>query len=201
MNFTCPEIKYWMLKKSFYRREDVTLVARELLGKVLVTHMDRRITAGIIVETEAYSWQERGCHAWNNRMTPRNAPMFEPGGIAYVYRCYGIHNLLNLVTGQKGSASAVLIRALEPVDGLKWMERRSADVRKPTSGPGKLTRAMGITDRHDRTDLITGNIWVEDRGVVPNEICAGARIGIDYAGDDARLPWRFTMAGNRWVSR
>jgi len=189
------------LGKAFYRQEEVTMVARALVGKVLVSQIGRRTTAGIIVETEAYSWRERGCHAFGNRITPRNASMFEAGGVAYIYRCYGIHNLLNFVTGREGSGEAVLIRALQPLVGLKWMEERCGNPRRITSGPGKLTRALAITTEHDRMDLVNGRIWVEDRGEDLPKIIAGPRIGIDYAGDDAALPWRFSLMGNPWVSR
>lgn len=190
-----------VLKKSFYRQAVVTGIARDLLGKVLVSRIGRRTTSGIIVETEAYSWQERGCHAFGNRMTTRNASMFEAGGILYIYRCYGIHHLLNVVTGQKGMGEAVLIRALEPLEGLKWMEARTGSSARITSGPGKLTKAMGITTDLDGSDLKSAPVWIEDRGILIPEISTGPRIGIDYAGPDAALPWRFWMAENPWVSK
>ena len=189
------------LGKAFYRGSEVTGIARALLGKVLVCRSGRRTTSGIIVETEAYSWRERGCHAFGNRMTARNASMFGAGGICYVYRCYGIHHLLNLVTGEKGMGEAVLIRAVEPLEGLKWMEERYGREGRLTNGPGKLTKAMGITTGLDGADLVTGPVWVEDRRLPRPEIGEGPRIGIDYAGADASLPWRFWVMGNPWVSR
>jgi DNA-3-methyladenine glycosylase len=193
------------LEESFYQRSNVTHVAKDLLGKVLVTRVNRLISSGIIVETEAYSHTEKGCHAYLNRRTPRNEVMFRPGGHVYVYLCYGIHYLFNVVTGEEGTADAVLIRALQPVDGTKYMIERMAatGIKRITSGPGKLTKAMGI-DRNFNGKFLTGaQVWVEDRGVsiAKNQIVASPRIGIDYAGVDAELPWRFTIKDNEWVSR
>ena len=111
------------LSESFYQQSDVVKIARELLGKELFTKVEGKITSGIIVETEAYSWKEKGCHAFNNRKTNRNAVMFLPGGFSYVYLCYGIHNLFNVVTGGDGIPEAVLIRALQPVKGIPLMHQ------------------------------------------------------------------------------
>lgn len=194
-----------LLNEAFYRRQDVTRVARDLLGKALFTRIEGKITAGIIVETEAYSWKERGCHAYNNRMTARNAVMFGEGGHAYVYLCYGMYNLFNVVTNREGKADAVLIRALEPVEGLATMLKRTG-ARKParvTSGPGKLTRALGIDRKHNGVSLTSGHVWLEDAGVKVGRglTLAGPRIGIDYAGVDALLDWRYTIKDNIWVSK
>ena len=190
-----------VLKKSFYRQGEVIDIARALLGKMLVSRIGRRTTSGMIVETEAYSWKERGCHAYGNKMTPRNASMFQNGGILYVYRCYGIHHLLNVVTGQEGMGEAVLVRALEPDMGLRWMEMRTGSSGKVTSGPGKLTKAMGITTDLDGSALGAAPVWIEDHGIHLNKISSGPRIGIDYAGADAALPWRFWVTNNPWVSK
>lgn len=138
------------LTESFYERTNVAKIARELLGKSLFTKISGVVTSGIIVETEAYSWKEKGCHAYGGKLTPRNKIMFDRGGHAYVYLCYGVHNLFNVVTNRAGTADAILIRALEPLEGLKEMQRRRGELQSPfhlTSGPGKLTKAMGI----DRT--------------------------------------------------
>jgi len=192
------------LKKDFYLRPDVTAVAREMLGKRLVTRMDGVVTAGIIVETEAYSWQERGCHAYNNRKTRRNAMMFGPGGYAYVYLCYGIHALFNVVTNHAEVAEAVLVRAVQPERGQLAMQQRCSrqDDRRITSGPGKLTRALGITTANNGVSLLGNTVWLEDGLPGYTAPCiASERIGIDYAGSDAHLPWRFSVAGNPWVSR
>jgi DNA-3-methyladenine glycosylase len=193
------------LNEDFYQRTDVVEIARELLGKILYTRVDGVITGGIIVETEAYSWKERGCHAYGARKTARNAIMFEKGGFAYVYLCYGIHFLFNVVTNGKNTPEAVLIRALEPVAGADRMRLRRSFLKNDlhlTSGPGKLTKALGIGRSFNGKFLLDDEIWIEDSGtkVAPTNIEASERIGIDYAGDDARLPWRFSIAGNAWVS-
>jgi DNA-3-methyladenine glycosylase len=194
------------LTESFYQRTDVVKIARELLGKGLFTDIDGVVTGGLIVETEAYSWKERGSHAYGARKTNRNAIMFEKGGYAYVYLCYGMYNLFNVVTNREGVADAVLIRGLEPIRGLAEMELRRGPVRNPfhlTSGPGKLTKAMGIDRKMNGKFLLDSEVWLEDVGVKigPAKIEASPRIGIDYAGEDAKLPWRFTIKGNKWISR
>lgn len=195
-----------ILPEDFYQRTDVVKIARELLGKVLVTKIAGIVTSGMIVETEAYSWKERGCHAYEARKTQRNAIMFEKGGHAYVYLCYGMHNLFNVVTNKNGIAEAVLVRALEPVHGVKEMEMRRGSLANPfhlTSGPGKLTKALGIDRKLNGKFLLDNEVWIEDTGkkISAGNIEASARIGIDYAGEDARLPWRFTIRGSKWVSK
>lgn len=195
-----------VLTESFYQRSDVVKIARELLGKVLFTKVDGLITGGIIVETEAYSWKERGCHAFGARKTNRNEIMFAKGGFAYVYLCYGMYNLFNVVTNREGVADAVLIRALEPLEGVDVMALRRGKLKQATqltSGPGKLTKAMGIDRKLNGKFLLDDEVWLEDRGIriTPRSIDASPRIGIDYAGDDALLPWRFTVKGNKWISK
>ncbi len=193
-----------VLNEAFYQRSSVTRIARELLGKGLFTRIDGKIAGGRIVETEAYSWKEQGCHAYRNRMTDRNKIMFGEGGRAYIYLCYGIHHLFNVVTNQAGNAEAVLIRALEPLEGIDEMTRRSATskVKGITSGPGKLTRALGIDRSHNGIPLTSKNIWLADLGLTlrKKEIMASPRIGIDYAGADALLPWRFTISDSPWIT-
>ncbi len=194
------------LPKEFYLDRNVVKIAKNLLGKGLFTRINGIVTGGMIVETEAYSWKERGCHAYNARKTARNAIMFEEGGYAYVYLCYGIHHLFNVVTNDIDTAEAVLIRALEPLVGVDEMsERRNHPANKflLTSGPGKLTRALGIDKSFDKKSLLDNDIWLEDLGqkFKSNQIVASPRIGIDYAGEDALLPWRFSVHENRWVSR
>lgn len=194
------------LEESFYQRGEVTQIARDLLGKILVTNLSGQITRGRIVETEAYSWVEKGCHAYGGRKTARNAIMFEPGGHAYIYLCYGIHHLFNVVTNVVGVADAVLIRALEPLGGLPVMEARrslpSGSIHL-TSGPGKLTQALGITRAQNGCFLTGSVIWIEDSAerVHPSFFQTSKRIGIDYAGKDAELPWRFFLKENKWVSK
>lgn len=191
------------LPLSFYQRTDVTVVARQLLGKKLVTVTSSGLTSGVIVETEAYSYCERGCHAYNG-MTKRNEVMFGAGGVAYVYLCYGVHEMFNVVTNREERADAVLIRALEPVDGIDLMQQRTGAKREKriTSGPGKLTKALGIGRGWNGTSLIAGEVWIEEcRRVPPAKIMASPRIGIDYAGEDAKLLWRFSIRENEWVSK
>ncbi len=193
------------LDMEFYQRGDVVKISRELLGKVLVTRLGGVTTSGIIVETEAYSWRERGSHAFGAKLTPRTSVMFRPGGHAYVYLCYGIHHLFNVVTNKEGIAEAVLVRALEPLGGIDDMIRRRGQkikLNQLTSGPGKLTKSLGIDRSLDGKLLSNGQIWIEDRRSVPaGEVEVSRRIGIDYAGEDALLPWRFTIKGNPWVSK
>ncbi|MBI1767485.1 MAG: DNA-3-methyladenine glycosylase [Bacteroidetes bacterium] len=192
------------LTSDFYLRKNVTTIARQLLGKVLFTKANGQITGGLIVETEAYSYKEKGCHA-HNGMTKRNEVMFEPGGVAYVYLCYGVHEMFNVVTNGKGKADAILVRALEPVVGIDTMKDRmkTEAQRRITSGPGKLTKALGI-DRSLNGKKLNGNeIWIEDQNyrIRSTNIVSAKRIGIDYAGEDALLPWRFFLKNNIWVSK
>jgi DNA-3-methyladenine glycosylase len=193
------------LDQHFYKQKDVVKIARELIGKVLYTRVDKTITSGRIVETEAYSWKERGCHAYGAKRTQRTSVMFEEGGRSYVYLCYGMHNLFNIVTNVEGVAEAVLIRALEPLAGINVMQSRRGStiaIRHLTSGPGKLTRSMGIDRTWNGKVLTENEIWVEDVGKISSKLIeASLRIGIDYAGDDAKLPWRFCLKGSPWVSK
>ena len=191
-----------MLDESFYLRGNVVKIAKELLGKTLFTNIRGKVTSGIIVETEAYSQIEKGSHAYKG-MTERNKVMFGPGGSAYVYLCYGIHHLFNVVTNVEGVADAVLIRALEPLTGEAYMLRRmkTKSSKRISSGPGKLAKAMGIDRSFNGKYLGSDDVWVEDAGRAVKKINASKRIGIDYAGRDALLPWRFTIQGNPWVSK
>jgi DNA-3-methyladenine glycosylase len=194
------------LGEDFYQRPNVVKIARELLGKVLFTNIDGVVTGGMIVETEAYSWKERGCHAFNNRKTDRNAVMFGKGGFSYVYLCYGMHHLFNVVTNKEGVADAILIRGLEPFAGFAEMRVRrglSSHQNHLTSGPGKLAKAMGIDRTMNGKSLLDDEVWIEDIGrkIATRNILATPRIGIDYAGEDATLPWRFSVKNNPWVSK
>jgi DNA-3-methyladenine glycosylase len=195
------------LPKEFYTRPDVVQLAQELLGKHLYTCVDGMLTGGMIVETEAYSGRnDRACHAHLNRRTARTEIMYSEGGVAYVYLIYGIYHLFNIITNAKNKADAVLIRAIEPEVGVEEMLlRRGFQSIKPnlTAGPGVLSIALGIDRKLYGADLTGNTIWIEDKGLVlPEEsIAAGPRIGVDYAGEDALLPWRFWVKGNKWVSR
>lgn len=194
------------LTAAFYERNDVVKIARELIGKQLFTNINGVTAGGRIVETEAYSWKERGCHAYGGRMTARNEIMFAEGGHAYVYLCYGMHNLFNVVTNKKGKADAVLIRAIEPVTGIEEMKERRGILKNPfqlTAGPGKLSVALGIDRTFNGKFLLNNEVWIEDSGEKINarHTISSKRIGIDYAGEDADLPWRFTLKGSRWISK
>lgn len=192
------------LTEAFYQRSNVVTIAKELLGKQLVSRVEGRVTAGIIVETEAYSWKERGCHAYGAKKTLRNSTMFEKGGCCYVYLCYGMYNLFNVVTNVEEKAEAVLIRALEPSLGIEIMrERRQVKHdQQLTSGPGKLTEALGITRKHNGQWLQDDEVWIEEKNLVSSkQRIAAKRIGIDYAGEDADLPWRFYLRDTIWVSK
>jgi DNA-3-methyladenine glycosylase len=195
------------LQKSFYTRTDVVQVAQELLGKYLFTNLNGIVTGGKIVETEAYAGEgDRACHAHMNRRTNRTEIMYHEGGVAYVYLVYGIYNLFNIITNQQNKADAVLVRAIEPIIGLEEMLlRRNMASIKPnlTAGPGVMSMALGINKKLYGADLTGNLVWLEDRGeqVLSEAIGIGPRIGIDYAGDDALLPWRFWIKGSKWVSR
>lgn len=195
------------LEKDFYLREDVVQISKELLGKYLFTKIDGKLSAGIITETEAYAGiTDKASHAYNNRRTNRTEIMFAEGGVSYVYLCYGIHHLFNVVTNYKDEPHAVLIRAIKPVEGLKTiLERRRLEAskinienvlngkKKIAGGPGTVSQALGIHTRHTGLDLTGNIIWIEDRGIPVNtkDIIIGPRIGVDYAGEDAKLPYRF----------
>ncbi len=192
------------LSKSFYQHKNVVQIAKELLGKTIVTATNDQLTSGIIVETEAYSYRERGCHAYLNKKTARNQVMFDEGGISYVYLCYGIHHLFNVVTNKKDKAEAVLIRSLQPIQGEELMKERmqTTSLKRITSGPGKLTKALGIDRTHNGKNLLSPDIWIEEGiKIEKKHIVSTTRIGIDYAGEDAKLPWRFYLKNNVWVSR
>ena len=186
-----------ILPDDFYACPDVTYVAKQLLGKVLCTRIDGILTSGIISETEAYSGRnDKACHANNGKRTPRTEVMFGPPGHAYVYLCYGIHHLFNVVTNRKGLADAVLVRSVVPVDGLDIIkERRMISGEKSlTDGPGKLSEALGVKTTMSGHKLAKDPLWIEDRGINTdqNTVQQTTRIGVDYAGEDAKKPWRYT---------
>ena len=191
---------------SFYERDDVVQIARELLGKVLCTNFEGIVTKGIIVETEAYNGRsDKACHAHFAGKTNRTKIMYERGGLAYVYLCYGIHHLFNIVTNKEGCADAVLVRGIEPLEGIDHiLERRSKKKleRSVGGGPGIASQALGITTDNYGTDLLGDNIWIEnDNKILHSEdIIASPRVGVDYAGEDALLPWRFRIKDNKFTS-
>ena len=182
-------------------------LSQALLGKLLVTRFESHLTTGMIVETEAYrAPDDKACHAHLNRFTQRTQVMFAQGGTAYIYLCYGIHHLFNVVTNVEDKADAILIRAIQPIDGKKMMlQRRDMQNVNPslTAGPGRLTQALGISTDLDGTVLTENSIWIEDRNIdfsTPSLI-ATKRVGVDYAGEDAKLPWRFYPQKSIWVSK
>ncbi|AYZ35657.1 DNA-3-methyladenine glycosylase [Chryseobacterium indologenes] len=195
------------LPLSYYSNQDVLFLAQDLLGKVLFTNINGEITAGIIVETEAYfGIQDKASHAYGGRRTHRTETLYAHGGVSYVYLCYGIHHLFNVVTSVKDEPHAVLVRAIEPLIGKEIMEkRRQMPVSRTaiSSGPGSLAKALGINQAFNKKDLIGNEIWIEDHGIAynPDEIAAGPRIGVAYAEEDAHLPWRFFVKGNKYVSK
>ena len=196
------------LPKSFYMRNDVIQISRELIGKKLVSNFNRRRTSGIIVETEAYLGEiDRASHAFGLRRTARTEVMFSEGGLAYIYLCYGIHYLFNVVVSPKNIPHAVLVRAMEPAEGIPLMLERckKKDLDHTlTAGPGNLTRALGITTEQTGVSLIRNTpVWIEDAGITVAEenIAEGTRVGVAYAREDALLPYRFTWKGNRFISK
>jgi DNA-3-methyladenine glycosylase len=191
---------------SFYLNTDVNSLARQLIGKMLFTQIDGEITAGAIVETEAYAGiEDKASHAYGGRLTDRTKTMYLKGGVSYVYLCYGIHNLFNVVTGPLNTPHAVLIRGVEPVIGTEIMlQRRGMALLKPnlTAGPGALSKALGIDRTFNAKDLTGEEIWIEDGWDVDLEsIVAAPRVGVGYAADHALLPWRYYIKGNRFVSK
>jgi DNA-3-methyladenine glycosylase len=194
------------LPRAFYTRPDVLAVARRLLGtRLVVPARDGRRVSGIIVETEAYHGPEdRASHAYGGRRTARTETMYARGGTAYVYFVYGMYHQFNVVTNVEDVPHAVLVRALEPVEGIALMRRRRGGVpdRNLTSGPGKLCVALGIDRRLDRADLLGTRVWIEPgRRVAAAAIACGPRIGIDYAAEWVERPWRFWVRGSPFVSR
>ena len=194
------------LPADFYQREDVLLISRELLGKVLCTNFHGKLTSGIIVETEAYAGvTDKASHAYGGRRTKRTETMYAKGGSAYVYLCYGIHHLFNIVTNKENIPHAVLIRAIQPQDGIEIMLQRRNKKKVDqlfTVGPGSLTRALGITVKDSGTFLMDNLIWLEDQNInyTNQDILSSPRVGVQYAGKDAQNPWRFQIENNPWVS-
>jgi DNA-3-methyladenine glycosylase len=194
------------LEREFYLREDTIAVARDLLGKLLVVPNEfGNHVSGMIVETEAYLGITDGAaHSYGGRRTARTEATYSLGGHAYVFFVYGMYYQLNVVTGPLDHPHVVLIRALEPVEGIEIMRERRGPMkdRNLTSGPGKLCIGLGVNRSFNNADLLGDRIWIEShRTFDQSEIAVGKRIGIDYAGDDAEQPWRFWVAGNQFVSR
>ena len=195
------------LSKEFYLRNDVIQLSKDLLGKFLITNKNGIVTGGMITEVEAYAGvTDKASHAFGGRRTPRTEIMFAEGGFGYVYLCYGIHHLFNVVTNEKDIPHAILVRAIEPIIGIEEMLKRRNKINlQPnlTSGPGSMSEALGIKVNDLGIDLTGEEIFIEDRGIKisTKEIVSTKRIGVDYAGNDALRNYRFYIKGNKFISR
>lgn len=194
------------LSLNFYKRKDVVAIAKDLIGKIVITQFDGVTTSGRIVETEAYvAHVDKASHAFAGKRTSRNEHMYAAAGTAYVYICYGMHQMFNIVTNEKDIPDAVLIRAVEPLEGIDSMLQRTG---KPTldftltKGPGNVGKALGIFKKHSGLHLLDDEIYIVDDGfkINENEIGISGRIGVASAGADALLPYRFYVRGNKYVS-
>nr|WP_042287930.1 DNA-3-methyladenine glycosylase [Nonlabens ulvanivorans] len=192
----------------YYQHHDVVELSRDLIGKKIVSNINGELTSGIITETEAYrGYDDKACHAHLGRFTDRTKVMYEPGGVAYVYLCYGIHYLFNIITNTDGNADAILIRAIEPVKGIDIMlKRRNKEKldKTLTSGPGNFSKAFALDKSHYGADLTGDEVWIEKNDLLrfrESDITSTTRIGIDYAGDDKNLPWRFYLNTSKYVSK
>lgn len=191
----------YTLPSEFYLDNELLAIAKGLLGKELVCTGHDGITAGLITETEAYAGiHDKASHAYGGRFTQRTATMYQTGGIAYVYLCYGLHHMFNVVTHAQGIPNAVLIRAVYPTKGLGHMKRRRMGRAKHLwcNGPGKLCQALGIDLSHNALALDSSAVQIVDVGVgVKNdEVWVGPRIGIEYAQEDRLLPYRYLWQGS-----
>lgn len=195
------------LPLSFYSRKDVVLIAKELLGKIVSTNIDGLVTSGRIVETEAYvAITDKASHSYNGRRTARNEDMYAAAGTTYVYICYGMHQMLNIVTNRKEIPDAVLIRAIEPLKGIDTMLQRTGKAifdSTLTKGPGNVGKALGISKKHSGLLLTNHEIFIytdEGSDIYNSAISSSKRIGVESAGADGLLPYRFYVKGNRFVS-
>jgi DNA-3-methyladenine glycosylase len=194
------------LPLSFYQRKNVITIGRQLLGKLLCTNIDGYETIGRIVETEVYNGvADKASHAYAGRRTARTEVMYAPGGVAYVYLCYGIHHLFNVVTNLQDVPHAVLIRAVEPVKGIEVMLQRMKKTKADYSigrGPGNVSKALGINTRLTGTSLTGTTVYIADDSLMINtsQITSTPRIGVDYAAEDALLPYRFFVKDSKYVS-
>ncbi len=206
MRLTLTALRRQRIKNAFYQDGDVVKTAKELIGKLLVTNFNNRLTVGRIVETEAYNGIiDKASHAFGGRRTNRTEVMFGNGGTAYVYLCYGIHHLFNVVTNSKDVPHAILIRAVEPVSGLETMLLRTGKAKLDctiTRGPGNVSKALGIKTQHSGVSLQSDELFIANDGFLytDSQVISSLRIGVDYAGEDALLPYRFSVTGNKYVS-
>ncbi len=194
------------LTLDFYSRKDVVSIARELLGKIVVTQFNGKVTSGRIVEVEAYiALTDKASHSFAGRRTSRNEHMYAAAGTAYVYICYGMHQMFNIVTNEKDIPDAVLVRAIEPLQGIDIMLQRTGKIKADhtlTKGPGNVGKALGIFKHHSGLHLLDNEIYLLDDEFVLEEhqIGTSGRIGVASAGPDALLPYRFYVRGNKYVS-
>jgi DNA-3-methyladenine glycosylase len=194
------------LPLSFYSRKDVIAIAKDLIGKIIVTNFDGNITSGKIVETEAYvALIDKASHSFGGRRTAKNEHMYSAPGTAYVYICYGLHQMMNIVTNDKDIPDAVLIRAVEPIEGIDIMLKRTGKKlfdNTLTRGPGNVGKALGIFKHHSGNYLLGNDIYLMDDKLKINDedIGISKRIGVESAGQDGLLPYRFYLRGNKFVS-
>ncbi len=192
------DLRKKILPLDYYRKKNVVDLSKKLLNKFVYTNVDGNITSGRIIETEAYAGiNDKACHAYNNKITSRTKTMYEDGGIAYIYLCYGIHCLFNIVVNIKGNPQAVLIRAVKPIIGIDVMLKRRGKKKIDktlTNGPGATCMALGISKKMNALPLDSEKIWIEDNeDILDKDIIISKRIGIDYAEEDALLPYRFNI--------
>ena len=194
------------LPLSFYNGKDVVAIARQLLGKIIVTKIDGLVTSGKIVETEAYvGLTDKASHSFDGKRTARNEHMYSAAGTAYIYICYGMHQMMNIVTNEKDIPDAVLIRAIEPLEGIEIMLQRTGKAQLDktlTRGPGNVGKALGIFKHHSGINLLGKEIYLLDDGqkITGDIIGISKRIGVESAGPDASLPYRFYIKKNKYVS-
>jgi DNA-3-methyladenine glycosylase len=196
----------FILNKTFYTNPDTVGIAKSLLGKKLVTTFNGKITAGIICETEAYcGTQDRGCHAYNGRFTERTKVMYQEGSVSYVYLCYGVHYLFNVVTHNEGEPHAVLIRAIEPIEGITTMLKRRNMTNYSNNigaGPGLVTQCLGITTKHNGISLMGDKIKICDAPPInPEQIIASPRVGMNFNGPYKLIPYRFRILNSPFTSK
>lgn len=192
------------ISQQFYLKPDVVALSKELLGKLLMTQINGVVCGGRIVETEAYKGPEdKASHAFNGKRTPRTEVMFSKGGVAYIYKCYGMYDLFNVVTNKADIPHAILVRAVEPLYGVEEMLKRrklKKIARNLTGGPGLVCQALGITSQMSGESLLGATIWLEEGKEKLPGIIEGPRVGIAYAEDHAALPWRFRIQDNPFTS-
>ena len=192
------------IENQKYLEDPFDFALNELLGAYLCTNIDNKFTVGRITELEVYLGDcDKACHAYKNKLTDRTATMFKKGGCAYVFLVYGMYSQFNVVVSEEGNANAILIRSIEPIEGIKYMQerRKTENIKNLTTGPGKLCQAMGITDKdHDGINLDSDLIWISPK-TQNVEYVSSIRIGVDYAGEDKNNLWRYYISGNEFISK